>query len=123
MIARNIDRAFDAACGTQLATRGRAHQILRRATTRPCLTCSSMDVDIGAIDVGIPDPFGIDHDHGTFLAPIETPCLVDADLALACQIEFLDPFLGVVAQPEAPLALQEGRVSSRWLQQKKTCRS
>src|SRR6185503_20873409 len=46
-------------------------------------------VDVGAVDVGIPDRLRIDHDAGPLLAAIEAARLVDAHLALACETERL----------------------------------
>src|SRR5688572_23685928 len=39
-------------------------------------------VDVGLIDVRVPDRIGVDHDAGTFLAAIEAARLIYADLAL-----------------------------------------
>ncbi len=54
-------------------------------------------VDVGAIDVGVPDRVRIDHDAGAFLATVQAAGLVDADLAFAGEPELLHPALGVVA--------------------------
>src|SRR6266850_2045797 len=54
-------------------------------------------VDVGAIDVGVPDRVRVDHDAGAFLAAVEAARLVDADLAFTGEAELLDAALGVVA--------------------------
>ena len=53
-------------------------------------------VDVLAVHVGVPDGLGIDDQHGSFLATVETAGLVDAHLSLAVEAERLDPALGVL---------------------------
>ena len=53
-------------------------------------------IDILGIDVGVPDTLGVDHQHGAFFAAVETTGLVDANLALAVQIELLEAFFGML---------------------------
>ncbi len=52
-------------------------------------------VDIMFVDIGVPDRFGVDHHHRTFLTAIQATGLVYAHFALAVHIERLDATLGV----------------------------
>jgi hypothetical protein len=52
-------------------------------------------VDIVPIDIRVPDVVGVDDDDRAFVTTIQAAGLVDPDLALAVEIEFLDPPLGV----------------------------
>ena len=59
-------------------------QIRSRSTISPLDDVPVDDlVDVGAVDVGVPDGVGIDDEHGSFLAAVEAARLVDAHLALA----------------------------------------
>src|SRR5262245_21124744 len=52
-------------------------------------------VDVGLVDVRVPDLLGV-HDHdGAFVAAIEAARLVDAHLALAAELELLDAALRI----------------------------
>src|SRR5438045_7916560 len=62
-------------------------------------------IDVGAVEVGVPDRVGIDDDARTLLAAIETARLVDADLAFAREAEFLDALLRVIADLARPLVV------------------
>src|SRR5689334_14751623 len=57
-------------------------------------------VDVAAIDVGVPDRFGIDDQHRSFLAAIEAARLVDAHLAGTGETQRLDALLGVLLHLE-----------------------
>src|SRR6185436_13353849 len=70
-------------------------------------------VDVGLVDVGVPDRFRVDDDAGAFLAAVEAARLVDADLAFAGETELLHPFLGVVAHRRRALAVAAGPVRAR----------
>src|SRR5690349_18408782 len=52
-------------------------------------------VDVVLVHVGVPDLLGIDDDDRPFLAAVEAARLVDADHALAVELELLDALLGV----------------------------
>src|SRR5262245_31572342 len=54
-------------------------------------------VDVGAVDVGVPDRLRVDHDAGSFLAPVQATRLVDAHLAGTGEAQLLHALLGVVA--------------------------
>ena len=54
-------------------------------------------VDVGFIDIGVPDLFRVHDQHRTFRAAVETASKIDAHFALAVQIELLDAILGVSA--------------------------
>src|SRR5213079_2831034 len=62
-------------------------------------------VDIRTVHIRVPDPFGVDHDAGSFLATIQASRLVDTDLALARQAELLDALLRVVADLRGALVV------------------
>jgi hypothetical protein len=57
-------------------------------------------IDVMVVDVGVPRAFRIDHHDRAFFAAVEAAGLVDADLALAAQVQVLDAafrmFLGVL---------------------------
>src|ERR1043165_1598469 len=95
-----VNRALDATCGAgdEFATGARAHlhpQALDHAAVLDVLLDDL--VDVGAVDVRVPDAFRVHHDAGTFLATVEAARLVDAHLAFARQAELLDARLGIVA--------------------------
>lgn len=52
-------------------------------------------LDIGLIDIAIPDPFGIDHHDWALGAPVQTARAVNSDLSFAVFLQCLDAFLGV----------------------------
>src|SRR5262249_6524286 len=54
-------------------------------------------VDVFAVDVGVPDAFGINHHDGALFAAIHTSGRIDPALALARQPKLLDLALGVFA--------------------------
>src|SRR2546423_3974056 len=62
-------------------------------------------VDVGVVEVRVPDAFRIDHDARPLLAAIEAAGLVDADLAFAGETELLDAALGVIADLARPLVV------------------
>src|SRR5512141_2620563 len=47
-------------------------------------------IDVAVVDEGVPGSLRIDHQHRAFLAAVEAAGLVDADLALAVQVQLLD---------------------------------
>ena len=55
-------------------------------------------VDVGAVDIGVPDCLRINHQYRTFIAAVQAAGLIDAGLAFARESQRLDLFLGVVAQ-------------------------
>src|SRR5262245_47227900 len=65
-------------------------------------------VDIRAVDVGVPDRLGIDHDAGSFLAAVQAPRLVDAHLARPGETQLLDALLRVVAHAARALVVAAG---------------
>src|SRR3989449_7415317 len=65
-------------------------------------------VDVGAVDIGVPDRVRVDHHAGAFLAAIEAPGLVDAHFPGAGKAEFLDALLGVIAHRGGPLVVTAG---------------
>src|SRR4051812_38998559 len=94
-----VDRAFDATrrAGDELAPRARAHlhlQALDDASVAQMLLDDL--VDVGLVDIGVPDTLGIDHHAGAFLAAVEAARLVDAHLPRARQAERLDLRLRVI---------------------------
>ena len=54
-------------------------------------------IDIFAIDVGVPDLFRIDHDHGAKFTAVKAARGIDPDLPGARQAQLLDTLLGVIA--------------------------
>src|SRR5712664_4040842 len=62
-------------------------------------------VDVGPVDVGVPDRVGIDHDAGALLAAIETARLVDAHASRPGEAELLDAVLRVVADLRGTLVV------------------
>jgi hypothetical protein len=52
-------------------------------------------VDIGFIDVGVPDAVGVHHEHRAIIATVEATCLVDADIAFALETERRNAALGI----------------------------
>src|SRR3990170_5000308 len=72
-------------------------------------------VDVGLVDVGVPDRVRVHHDARSFLAAVEAAGLVDPHLAFAGEAELLDAAfrvgaqlrgaLGVTGRPIAAVAL------------------
>ena len=54
-------------------------------------------IDIGAIKIGIPNAFGVDHNARALLTAIKAAGIVKANPASAGQAQFLDPFFHVIA--------------------------
>jgi len=55
-------------------------------------------VDVGLVDVGIPDSLWVDDDHRTFIATVHASGLVDPHLAFSLEAEFADAVLGIGAK-------------------------
>ena len=103
-----------------------------RSGGRRTLICAALDdatvlqmlvddlVDVGLVDVRVPDLLRVDDDHRTLVTAVEAPCLVHAHLALAGEAQRLDAVLGVVAHLVGLVVLAAGLAGARWLQQKKT---
>ena len=66
-------------------------------------------VDVVAVDVRVPDAFGVDDDAGPLVAAVEAARLVDPDAALAVQVHLLDPRLGVLLHLGRVVAAAAGR--------------
>src|SRR5512135_718480 len=69
-------------------------------------------LDVGTVDVRVPDRLRIDHRTGAFLAAVEAARLVDAHPAGAVQTELLYPLLGVVAHGGGALAVAAGPLAA-----------
>ena len=49
-------------------------------------------VNVGFVNVGVPDAFRIYHQEGSCIAAIQTPCSVDAYVCFAIKAQLLDTF-------------------------------
>src|SRR5436190_1460496 len=65
-------------------------------------------VDIGAVDIGVPDRLRVHHDAGPFLAAIQAPRLIHPHLTRTCEAQFLDPFFCVVAHSACAFVVAAG---------------
>jgi hypothetical protein len=54
-------------------------------------------VDVGLIDIGVPDTFRVDHQHRPLVAAIHAARAVDAAFPFAVEVGLFDFFLEVVA--------------------------
>src|SRR5262245_18961623 len=106
-----IDGAFDAAgrTGHELTAGARPH-LHPQAFDDAAVPQVLLDdlVDVGLVDIGVPDRVRVDDDAGTLLAAIEAARLVDAHLAFTGHAERLDAALGVVAHGRGALVVAAG---------------
>lgn len=52
-------------------------------------------VDVMFVNVGVPDSFGIDHQHRSEFAAVQAAGLIDSDFAGSIQTQLLDTLLGI----------------------------
>ena len=52
-------------------------------------------IDVVLIDIGVPDPFRVDHQHRTEFAAIEATGLIDAGLTRAIEVKFPNALFGI----------------------------
>ena len=62
-------------------------------------------INIRLVQVGVPDCFRIDHDHGPLCTPIQAAGCIDAHTALTCQAQLLAALLSIIAQCSGTKAL------------------
>src|SRR5690606_35066783 len=53
-------------------------------------------IDVALVEIGVPDAFRVHDKYRAFLATVQAPSLVDANLAGTCQAQFLDALFGML---------------------------